>query len=69
VPGSRLWADLLQTGYTERQLLDYLDFSVQTPEFRKHAWRSRLRLSEVAPDELSTMVSSYYARVEGQHLS
>jgi len=65
MPGSRLWTELCEGGYTETDLLAYADFELTETEFQKHAWRSSQKLAELPPDDLTALVDAFYQR--GSH--
>jgi anaerobic magnesium-protoporphyrin IX monomethyl ester cyclase len=62
MPGSRLWSELRDAGYSEAELLAYADFELTEAEFQKHAWRSDLSLAELPPEALTDLVDEFYRR-------
>ena len=64
MPGSKLWTDLTSQHYNESELLQYVDFELSVSEFQKHAWRSKLKLSELTPEELSLRIDDFYSVTE-----
>jgi anaerobic magnesium-protoporphyrin IX monomethyl ester cyclase len=64
MPGSALWGDLLDQGYSEEQLLGYTDFELEVRQFQKHAWQSSLWLAELRPQDLAALVDRFYSETE-----
>ncbi|MEO3810305.1 radical SAM protein [Sphaerisporangium sp. B11E5] len=63
MPGSALWTTLLAEGHPEDRLLDYTDFHVTPDYFKKHAWGTAVRYSEVAPRTIHAMIDAFYAEI------
>ena len=64
MPGSKLWEDLTREGFSEEDLLRYLDFELSVQEFQKHAWQTKLQLAELTPSQLAQRVNVYYEQSE-----
>jgi radical SAM superfamily enzyme YgiQ (UPF0313 family) len=60
MPGSSLWTTLLAEGHSEADLLDYSDFHVDADYFKKHAWGTTARYSQVPPAEIHSMINDFY---------
>ena len=63
MPGSQLWNELLEKGYSEEQLLQYADFEMSVEMGKKFAWQSTLELSELSPGQLARRIDSFYTAV------
>lgn len=62
-PGSALWRSLILKGYSEDNLLNYLDYSVDNEYFMKHAWKSKIHFAEVDHKEISDIINEFYNSV------
>ncbi|MFC6083435.1 B12-binding domain-containing radical SAM protein [Sphaerisporangium aureirubrum] len=63
MPGSALWTTLLTEGHSEEDMLSYADFHVDADYFKKHAWGTAAKYSQVDPAEIQSMINAFYATI------
>lgn len=60
MPGSKIWSDLVNSGYSEEELFDYRDFRLKTELMQRHSWVSAKSFSEVPSAEIAVALDEFY---------